>query len=85
MPERVDDQLIGWLAGTRLQPVMVIHSNHPREISPEVVATLLRLHEAGVTLLNQSVLLRGVNDQVETLVELSETLFAARVLPYYLP
>ena len=84
LPERVDDRLIDWLAGTRLQPVMVIHSNHPREISPEVEAALLRLHEAGVTLLNQSVLLRGVNDQVETLVELSETLFSARVLPYYL-
>jgi KamA family protein len=64
--------------------VLVVHANHPREIDETVRAALARLAAAGVTLLNQSVLLRGVNDSTAMLAELSETLFAARVLPYYL-
>lgn len=84
LPERVDDSLVDLLAGTRLQPVLVVHANHPREMDETVRAALARLAAAGVTLLNQSVLLRGVNDSTAVLAELSETLFAARVLPYYL-
>ncbi|MEA3250871.1 MAG: EF-P beta-lysylation protein EpmB [Pseudomonadota bacterium] len=84
IPERVDDSLLGWLAATRLQTVMVLHINHPREIDAALGAACARLKAAGVTLLNQSVLLRGVNDDAATLTELSEALFAVGVLPYYL-
>ena len=84
LPERVDDDLLAWFAGGRLKPVMVIHANHAQEISPEVVAALGRLHDAGVLLLNQSVLLRGINDSASALVALSEALFNAGVVPYYL-
>jgi EF-P beta-lysylation protein EpmB len=84
LPERVDAALCRWLVSTRLSPVVVIHANHARELSPAVVEACRRLREAGVQLLNQSVLLRGVNDDEGTLAELSERLFAAGVLPYYL-
>ncbi len=84
LPERVDQGLLGWLAGVRLQKVMVVHANHPREIDASVRAAFARIRESGVTLLNQSVLLRGVNDDVATLASLSETLFEAGALPYYL-
>ncbi|MFO7640693.1 MAG: EF-P beta-lysylation protein EpmB [Candidatus Competibacteraceae bacterium] len=84
LPERVDDGLLDLLTQTRLRRVLVVHANHPREIDDRVRGGLERLAAAGVTLFNQSVLLRGVNDSATTLVELSETLFAARVLPYYL-
>jgi EF-P beta-lysylation protein EpmB len=84
LPERVDDEMLAWLRGTRLQSVLVIHSNHANEIDTSVRAAMQRLGDAGVSLLNQSVLLRGVNDGVEPLAALSERLFAAGVLPYYL-
>ncbi len=84
LPERVDDGLLELLTQTRLRRVLVVHANHPREIDTRVRAALERLAAAGVILFNQSVLLRGVNDSAATLVELSEVLFAARVLPYYL-
>lgn len=84
LPARVEDSLLGLLAGTRLQPAMVVHANHPAEIDDEVHAVLTRLVEAGITVLNQSVLLRGINDDAAILGALSERLFAARVLPYYL-
>jgi len=93
LPERVDGGLLAALCGTRLRPVMVVHVNHAREIDPELgapedrgafQAACARLREAGVMLLNQSVLLRGVNDRPEVLAELSRALFEAGVLPYYL-
>lgn len=84
IPDRVDDALLGWLASTRLQKVVVLHINHANEIDQAVVDACTRLKQAGVTLLNQSVLLRGVNDSVDTLAALSERLFAASILPYYL-
>ena len=84
LPERVNDELLGWLGSTRLQTVMVLHVNHANEIDQVVHAAARRLCAAGVTLLNQSVLLRGVNDDVDTLAALSEALFAAGILPYYL-
>jgi EF-P beta-lysylation protein EpmB len=84
LPERVDEALVSWLAGTRLRPVLVIHANHAREIDGSVRAAMGRLREAGVDLYNQSVLLAGVNDSGDALVELSEALFDARVTPYYL-
>jgi len=84
IPDRVDAALLEWLGNTRLQKVMVLHINHAQEIDAAVVAACERLKTAGVTLLNQSVLLRGVNDEVATLATLSERLFEAGVLPYYL-
>jgi EF-P beta-lysylation protein EpmB len=84
LPQRVTHSLSTTLSGSRLQPVLVLHCNHPRELSQDVVAALDSLRRAGITLLNQSVLLRGVNDSADTLVELSRALFAVGVLPYYL-
>ncbi|GEN27625.1 EF-P beta-lysylation protein EpmB [Halovibrio variabilis] len=84
IPDRVDDALLGWLAGTRLQKVVVLHINHANEIDQAVVDACSRLKQAGATLLNQSVLLRRVNDSVDTLATLSERLFDAGILPYYL-
>ena len=84
IPQRVCDELLEWLTGTRLTPIVVIHANHPAELDDATGAALGRLSDAGVPLLNQAVLLRGVNDQVETLAALSERLIDLRVLPYYL-
>jgi len=84
LPSRVDAGLLAWLAGLPWPRVMVVHANHPAEIDVEVEASLERLRGAGVQLLNQSVLLRGVNDSIETLAALSVRLFEAGVLPYYL-
>lgn len=84
LPERVDAQLLDWLSHLPQQVVMVIHCNHPNEIDASVVAAMQALQQTGVMLLNQSVLLRGINDHADTLVQLSEKLLAAGVLPYYL-
>ncbi len=84
LPERIDDYLLEWLHTTRLQVVLVIHANHANEIDTRVSQAMGRLRQAGATLLNQSVLLRGINDDACTLADLSETLFGAGVLPYYL-
>lgn len=84
IPERVTDTLIAWLRGTRLVPVVVVHANHAQELDEDVVAALGKLPDAGIPLLNQAVLLRGVNDDVGTLVGLSQRLLDCRVMPYYL-
>jgi L-lysine 2,3-aminomutase len=84
LPERVDEALLAWLARGQLQKVVVIHANHAQELDAAVAAALAALRGAGVTLLNQSVLLRGVNDSVEALVDLSERLSACGTMPYYL-
>jgi EF-P beta-lysylation protein EpmB len=84
LPERVDDALLGWLGGSRLATVVVLHANHARELDHEVAAAVARLRSAGATVLNQAVLLAGVNDGVEAQCALSRSLFAAGVLPYYL-
>ncbi len=84
LPERITPELVRTLSSTRLSTVVVIHANHANEIDDAVIEALARLRAAGVTLLNQSVLLRDVNDSAGALVALSETLFAAGVLPYYL-
>ncbi|MCH4810148.1 EF-P beta-lysylation protein EpmB [Vreelandella neptunia] len=84
IPDRVDDALLGWLASTRLQKVVVLHINHANEIDQAVVDACTNLKQAGATLLNQSVLLRDVNDSTATLAALSERLFEAGILPYYL-
>ena len=84
LPERIDDTFCRWLSGLPLQRVVVLHANHPDELDASVGAACRRLREAGATLLNQSVLLRGVNDDADVLAGLSERLFAFGVLPYYL-
>lgn len=84
LPARIDDGLLAWLARLRWSPIIVSHVNHPNEIDDEVRGACARLKSAGATLLNQSVLLRGVNDDLQALVSLSVKLFEAGVLPYYL-
>jgi len=84
IPQRVTHKLLAWLRGTRLTPIVVIHANHARELEGNVAEALARLSDAGIVLLNQSVLLRGVNDDVDTLAELCERLVDLRVIPYYL-
>jgi EF-P beta-lysylation protein EpmB len=84
LPSRVTAELCELLADARPKLVMVIHANHPRELGAAVPVALSRVRTAGIALLNQSVLLRGVNDRTQILSELSEALFANGVLPYYL-
>jgi len=84
LPERVDEPFCRWLAALPLQKVVVLHANHANELDASVDAACRALRDAGATVLNQSVLLRGINDDAATLIELSERLFAAGVLPYYL-
>lgn len=84
IPARITDALLSWLTGTRLQPVMVIHSNHAHEMDAGVIAELERLRRAHITVLNQTVLLKGINDDADTLIKLSQRLFSGGVLPYYL-
>lgn len=84
LPERVDSDFLSWVEAQKLHVVMVVHCNHPNEIDATVRETMSCLKRAGVTLLNQSVLLRGVNDTAATLIRLSDALFSAGILPYYL-
>ena len=84
IPERITEALVDTLSGTRLRSVVVLHINHPAEFDSELSAALARLRTSGAMLLNQSVLLRRVNDCADTLVELSERLIENAVLPYYL-
>ncbi len=84
LPERVTPTFIAWLNRLSIKCVIVLHVNHPNEINDEVITAIQALKSTQVTLLNQSVLLKNINDNVETLRELSEKLFDAGVLPYYL-
>ena len=84
LPTRVTESLTAILAATRLATVMVVHANHPAELDAAVAAALARLAAARVILLNQAVLLAGVNDSVAVLATLSERLVEIGVLPYYL-
>jgi KamA family protein len=84
IPQRVTDGLLACLAGGSLPSFLVVHLNHPAEIDGHVAHALGRLVDAGVPVLSQSVLLRGVNDQLDTLADLFERLVDLRVIPYYL-
>ncbi|GEC70319.1 EF-P beta-lysylation protein EpmB [Raoultella terrigena] len=84
IPARVTEALAARFARSSLQILLVNHINHANEIDAEFRAAMARLRHAGVTLLNQSVLLRGVNDSAQTLANLSNALFDAGVMPYYL-
>lgn len=84
LPTRIDNEFLRWLDDLPWQTVLVTHCNHANELGDEVQCALGKLRQLGVTLLNQSVLLKAVNDQVDRLCALSEALFACGVLPYYL-
>ena len=84
VPQRVSAPLLGWLRSTRLAPIMVVHVNHPAELGGGCPEALCRLVDAGIPVLSQTVLLRGVNDDSEVLAGLFEQLTDLRVLPYYL-
>jgi EF-P beta-lysylation protein EpmB len=84
IPERVDRELIRLLAGRTLQTIVVVHTNHAREIDSAVAGALQALKHSVDQLLNQTVLLSGVNDSAHALIELSERLFECGALPYYL-
>jgi len=84
LPERITEGLLAWLSRLQQMPILVTHCNHPQELSPAVLKAMQRLKAANVLLLNQAVLLKGVNDDVPTLIALSEALFSAGIQPYYL-
>ncbi|MFM8577545.1 MAG: EF-P beta-lysylation protein EpmB [Planctomycetaceae bacterium] len=84
LPERVTNGLVSMIRGTRLSTIIVVHANHPAEIDASVERAVARLADSRATVLNQSVLLAGVNDTVEVLTELSLKLIAIGILPYYL-
>ena len=84
IPNRIDDEFISILKNSRLRIIVVIHSNHASELDDFTCSKLLQLSLHHITVLNQTVLLKGVNDSATTLTELSYRLFEARVMPYYL-
>lgn len=84
LPERVTADFLNWIHSLKMKLIIVVHANHPNEIDHEVKEAFSVLRNQGVTMLNQSVLLQGINDDAPTLIALSKALFAAGVLPYYL-
>lgn len=84
LPERVTGDLIGMLTAGRLTPILVVHANHPRELVGRCADALRRLVRSGITVLNQAVLLCGVNDSADALAGLCERLVDLGVVPYYL-
>ncbi|MDB0264572.1 EF-P beta-lysylation protein EpmB [Acinetobacter baumannii] len=84
IPNRIDEELISLLKNSRLRIILVVHSNHASELDDFTCSKLLQLSEHHITVLNQAVLLKGVNDSAQPLTDLSYRLFEARVMPYYL-
>ncbi|MCG8669420.1 MAG: EF-P beta-lysylation protein EpmB [Pseudomonadales bacterium] len=84
IPERIDTQLLELIESSSMQWVFVVHSNHPNELDNSFAEAMSLLRQRNVQLLNQSVLLKGINDDAKTLAELSESLFDCGVTPYYL-
>lgn len=84
IPERIDNSFLDLLASSSKQIFFIIHANHPRELDSDVTSALKKIQRLGIPTLNQSVLLKGVNDDEETLLALSEALVNAGVIPYYL-
>ncbi len=84
LPERIDASFLHWFSALDIHKVVVIHANHAQEFCSKTSQVLNKLRQNGALLLNQSVLLKGINDSVTSLVELSQTLHANQVLPYYL-
>ncbi len=84
VPQRVTQRLRDWIRTTRVTPIVVVHANHAAELDADVGRALKRLTAAGALLLNQAVLLAGVNDTTDALAALCERLIQLRVQPYYL-
>jgi len=84
IPARITDEFVRILSETRFRTTMVLHSNHANEWDETLISPLKQLRTAGVTLLNQAVLLRGVNDNTQTLIDLSYRLYDYGIMPYYL-
>ena len=84
IPERIDQGFLDTVSNLQNPLVLVTHVNHPQELDHRFDHAMKTLQQNGIHLLNQTVLLKGVNDDNHTLVALSERLFAAGVLPYYL-
>lgn len=84
LPERITPELLTLFSTAHCRVVVVLHSNHPQELDKSVQTACVALRQVGCYVLNQSVLLAGVNDSVSVLVALSERLFECGVLPYYL-
>jgi KamA family protein len=84
LPERLTAALLELLRGLRMRSIVVVHANHPAEIAGDCALALARLVHSGLTVLNQSVLLRSINDSADVLADLSERLVNCGVLPYYL-
>lgn len=84
LPSRMTDELINIFSSSRLQAVLVIHTNHANEIDNQVGDALLSAHNSGLTVLNQAVLLRSINDNTAVQVRLAKRLFEFKVMPYYL-
>ncbi len=84
LPNRLTKRFIKLMCDTPLQTSLVVHVNHPNELDNLTIESLRRCKESGITLLNQSVLLKNINNNTETLIKLSEILFLAGVLPYYM-
>jgi EF-P beta-lysylation protein EpmB len=84
LPERIDDHFMAWLRGLPWPVVMVIHANHPNEFDDALNQAMQRLRPHCAALLNQAVLLAGINDRAPALIELAERSFTCGVLPYYL-
>ena len=84
LPERIDESFLAWFKILPIQKIIVIHANHAQELGDDVLKILSHLKSANTLLLNQSVLLKGVNDSIDVLSTLSECLIKKEVLPYYL-
>ena len=84
IPSRINAQFLSWATTTRLKPIMVLHINHGNEIDQALKTSIAQCIDHGITLLNQTVLLQGINDNTATLAALSEKLFDCGVMPYYL-
>lgn len=84
LPERIDAELLAWLDSLSWPIAVVIHANHVNELAQDVAHAVSKLRDADITVLNQAVFLKGVNDSVAGQTELSERLFEIGVLPYYL-
>lgn len=83
-PERVDGALVAALKASGKTTYLAVHANHPREFTAEAIGALARLADAGIALISQTVLLKGINDDVDTLAALMRRFVENRVQPYYL-
>jgi EF-P beta-lysylation protein EpmB len=84
IPERIDDDFLAMIESCPLQIWFILHCNHPREIDEDLIASMTKLRKLGVNVLNQAVLLQGVNDDVDTLTQLCLELVDNGIYPYYL-